>query len=101
MDLAKMSHPNKLCLCKWYFKAGFALLPFLWAINSIWFFKEAFYKPPFEEQKDIKKFVVLSAVGTLVWIIIVIGWVLTFQLNRAKWGEFADDISFIIPLGRP
>ena len=33
---------------------GFALLPFLWFVNSIWFFKEAFLKPPYEEQKQIK-----------------------------------------------
>lgn len=31
------------------------LLPFMWAINAVWFFKEAFTKPPFEEQEQIKK----------------------------------------------
>lgn len=35
--------------------AGFALLPFLWAVNAIWFSKEAFVVPPYEEQKQIKK----------------------------------------------
>jgi len=34
---------------------GFALLPFLWTINAVWFFKEAFAMPPYEEQKQIKK----------------------------------------------
>ena len=37
------------------FAAGFALLPFLWCVNSIWFFAEAFRKPPYDEQKEIKK----------------------------------------------
>ena len=31
------------------------MLPFLWAINSIWFFKEAFIKEHYEEQPQIKK----------------------------------------------
>ena len=39
----------------WCFPGGFALLPFLWAINSIWFFKEAFMKEHYEEQAQIKK----------------------------------------------
>lgn len=44
--------------------------------------------------------VIFSAIGSIVWIVAIITWVLTFQLNRADWGEFADKISFIIPLGR-
>lgn len=35
--------------------AGFALLPFVWLVNALWFFDEAFRKPEYEEQKDIKK----------------------------------------------
>jgi hypothetical protein len=35
--------------------AGFAFLPFLWCVNAIWFFAEAFRKPPYEEQREIKK----------------------------------------------
>jgi len=35
--------------------AGFALLPFLWAVNAVWFSKEAFVAPPYEEQKQIKR----------------------------------------------
>lgn len=37
------------------FAAGFALLPFLWAVNAVWFAKEAFVAPHYEEQKQIKK----------------------------------------------
>ncbi len=35
--------------------AGFAFLPFMWAINFIWFFTEAYKKPAYEEQAEIKK----------------------------------------------
>lgn len=38
-----------------FFSVGFWLLPFVWAINSFWFFDEAFRKPAYDEQKAIKK----------------------------------------------
>jgi len=33
---------------------GFALLPFLWLINSVWFFRDAFLAEAFDEQKRIR-----------------------------------------------
>nr|CAI5824834.1 unnamed protein product [Callosobruchus analis] len=101
MDLAKVPNEKKLTLCQWYFRIGFLFLPFVWAVNAIWFFNEAFRKPAYEEQKRIKKYVVFSAIGSTIWLILIILWVTTFQLNRAKWGAFADYISFIIPVGTP
>lgn len=35
--------------------AGLAFLPFVWAVNTVWFFNEAFRKPAYDEQKEIKK----------------------------------------------
>ncbi|XP_011311850.1 gamma-secretase subunit pen-2 [Fopius arisanus] len=101
MDLSKMPNDKKLYLCKWYFRGGFALLPFLWAVNAIWFFKEAFIRPHYEEQKTIRKYVILSGVGALFWIAILVAWIITFQTQRAAWGEFGDSISYIIPEGMP
>ncbi|CAH1118655.1 unnamed protein product [Phaedon cochleariae] len=101
MDLAKVSNEKKLDLCRWYFRIGFALLPFVWAVNAIWFFNEAFRKPEYAEQKHIKKYVIFSAMGSAIWLVLLITWVTIFQLNRANWGETADYISFIIPLGTP
>ncbi|XP_055686727.1 gamma-secretase subunit pen-2 [Lutzomyia longipalpis] len=100
MYLDRVTNDRKLYLCRWYFRAGFALLPFVWAINTIWFFSEAFRKPAYEEQAQIKKYVTYSALGSFIWLIVIILWVTTFQMHRAEWGEFADRISFIIPLGR-
>lgn len=144
MDLSRTPNDKKLNLCKMYFKGkcpqsiskyqfeqyvycfftgGFALLPFVWAINFFWFFEEAFKKPPYEEQKAIKKCklipmphpflmshlhniyysfsdVIASGIGALIWLIVIVSWIVLFQYKRADWGEFADDISFIIPLGR-
>ncbi|XP_014467936.1 PREDICTED: gamma-secretase subunit pen-2 [Dinoponera quadriceps] len=101
MDLAKVPNERKLYLCKWYFRVGFALLPFLWAVNAIWFWKEAFVEPSYEEQKQIKKYVILSAIGAAIWATALLAWTITFQTQRAAWGEFADAISYIIPTGIP
>ncbi|CAH0549576.1 unnamed protein product [Brassicogethes aeneus] len=101
MDLTKVPNEKKLNLCRTYFKIGFALLPFIWTVNAIWFFNEAFRKPEYEEQKQIKKYVVYSAIGAILWFTILLSWLITFQINRVTWGEFADNLSFIIPLGSP
>ncbi|XP_029040265.1 gamma-secretase subunit pen-2 [Osmia bicornis bicornis] len=101
MDLSKIPNDRKLYLCKWYFRAGFALLPFLWAVNAIWFVKEAFFVQQYEEQKQIKKYVIFSAVGATIWSAALIAWIIIFQTQRAAWGEVADSISYIIPAGIP
>jgi len=98
MDLTKVTNEKKLHICKWYFRAGFALLPFVWAINTIWFYAEAFTKPPYEEQKQIKKYVILSGIGALIWISVLVTWMSIFQEKREEWGDFGDAISFVIPL---
>ena len=101
MDLSspKVSGADKLALCSKYFYLGFALLPFLWAVNAIWFFKEAFVKDAYEEQKRIRKFVVLSGIMALLSLGALCTWVGLFTAHRVAWGAFADSISFNIPTG--
>lgn len=101
MDLSKTPNERKLYLCKWYFQAGFALLPFLWAVNAVWFAREAFVIPYYEEQKQIKRYVVYSGIGATVWAIALLAWIITFQTQRTAWAEFGDAISYIIPVGVP
>lgn len=43
--------------------------------------------------------VILSAIGALLWAIGLGIWITIYQSNRVAWGEFADNISFVIPLG--
>lgn len=100
MDLQKVSNDEKLKLCRKYFYGGFALLPFLWLVNTVWFFRDAFFKEEFEEQKELRKYVIRSAIGAFVWTVGVVIWISIYQLNRANWGELGDKISFLIPLGR-
>ena len=99
MDLARTPNEEKVRLSRIYFFGGFALLPFLWFVNSIWFFRDAFFKEEFEGQRQIKGFVIKSICGTVVWIAGLSAWISVFQSNRAAWGEFGDRMSFLIPLG--
>ncbi|XP_015749679.1 PREDICTED: gamma-secretase subunit PEN-2-like [Acropora digitifera] len=99
MDLKKVPDEEKVNLCRKYFLGGFALLPFLWFINVVWFFREAFIRPSFTEQSKIKSYVIKSAIGLLVWFAGLTTWILIFQTYRASWGEIGDRISFVIPLG--
>eukprot|EP00112_Aurelia_sp_Birch-Aquarium-sp1_P017669 Seg4119.2 transcript_id=Seg4119.2/GoldUCD/mRNA.D3Y31 product="Gamma-secretase subunit pen-2" protein_id=Seg4119.2/GoldUCD/D3Y31 len=101
MDLRKTPDDQKLQLCRKYFYGGFALLPFLWLVNTIWFMRDAFFREEFAERKELRKYVIRSGIGTLVWFIAIVIWVTFYQLNRASWGELGDTISFLIPLGRP
>ncbi|XP_026880307.1 gamma-secretase subunit PEN-2 isoform X1 [Electrophorus electricus] len=82
-------------------KGGFAFLPFLWLVNVVWFFKEAFVKPAYTEQPQIKTYVKRSALGLLLWVAVLTTWISIFQHFRAQWGEVADYLSFTIPLGMP
>ncbi|KAK8378675.1 hypothetical protein O3P69_009403 [Scylla paramamosain] len=68
-----MPNDKKLNLCRKYYMAGFALLPFMWAVNALWFMREAFWAPPYPEQKQIRRYVVVSGVGALLWLLRVAG----------------------------
>ncbi|MCL4128851.1 UNVERIFIED_CONTAM: hypothetical protein GTU68_006383 [Idotea baltica] len=101
MRVEALPNTEKLSLCRKYYMAGFALLPFMWAVNALWFFKEAFLVPAYAEQKKIKIYVVVSAIGALIWLSALITWMITFQRVRSSWGETGDNLSFMIPKGTP
>lgn len=104
MDLTspKVTDQDKLELCRKYFYFGFALLPFLWFVNAVWFTREAFLrKPEYPQQKQIRQFVVMSAIGSLAWLVAIAAWLSVYLTNRAAWGELGDRLAFNIPLGRP
>ncbi|XP_054660937.1 gamma-secretase subunit PEN-2 isoform X1 [Grus americana] len=55
MNLERVSNEDKLELCRKYYLGGFALLPFLWLVNVLWFFREAFVAPPYGEQPLLRR----------------------------------------------
>ncbi|XP_050161880.1 gamma-secretase subunit PEN-2 [Myiozetetes cayanensis] len=101
MNLDRVSNEEKLELCRKYFRGGFLLLPFLWVVNVLWFFREAFWAPPFGEQQQIKRYVVRSAVGAGLWGVALGVWIGLFQTRRGQWGALGDALSFTQPMGVP
>ena len=99
MNLEKVSKEEKLNLSRKYFYIGLACAPFVWLANAVWFFREAFFKedPP----KGLRRYVLMSMVGTLIWTVVFVLWTIVYQTQRAKWGAFGDYISFWAPKGIP
>lgn len=98
-SLERMKNPEKLELCRKYFIIGCFALPFMWLINFVWFFKEAFVKPAYDEQKQIRKYISWSLIGAIIWTMVLITWVTIFQLKRVDWGQTGDRLSLVIPKG--
>nr|CDS26770.1 presenilin enhancer [Hymenolepis microstoma] len=90
---------SRLSTCRIYFFVGFAFLPFVWIVNSIWFFPDAFLRPPSNERKKFRLYLSLSFVGALIWIIGLISWNIIYHQNRISWGSLGDRLSFNIPPG--
>ncbi len=55
VNLNKLSDKDKLDLCRKYYLAGFFFLPFMWIVNFVWFFSNAFKRNAFAEQAQMKK----------------------------------------------
>ena len=83
MDLSspRVKNEEKLAICKKNFFMGLALLPWLWFINGVWFFREAFFKEPFDQQPMIRRYQILSNIIDPSYII--------FQICDAinYWGD--------------
>lgn len=101
MNLERVSNEDKLELCRKYYLGGFALLPFLWLVNVLWFFREAFVAPPYGQQPLIKRYVRRSALGLLLWALGLGAWVGAFQSQRGAWGALGERLAFTLPLGAP
>ncbi|RDD41353.1 Gamma-secretase subunit pen-2 [Trichoplax sp. H2] len=99
MNLEKTTDEEKVNVCRLYYRVGFLFLPFAWVINIVWFYKYAFTTPPFQGQAEIKKYVIRSAIGTIIFLIAFIIWNVEFQRNRQSWGAIGDTLSFVIPKG--
>ncbi|CAF1370455.1 unnamed protein product [Adineta steineri] len=97
VSLEKKTPEERLNICRKYYLGGFAFLPLLWFINAIWFYKQAFKVEPYPEQTQIRKYVIRSAIGTFVWILIILVWNIMFQVFRTKMGPAGDYLTFVVP----
>ncbi|EGD81086.1 hypothetical protein PTSG_11031 [Salpingoeca rosetta] len=94
MDLRRTPAEEKLRVCKLYFYVGFAFLPWLWLVNAVWFARESRQMP------ELRKYVIWSAVGAVIYFAALIAWAVIFQDKRSEWGAFGDRLSVVIPKGR-
>eukprot|EP00048_Salpingoeca_helianthica_P015234 m.225728 g.225728 ORF g.225728 m.225728 type:complete len:99 (+) comp16770_c0_seq1:7-303(+) len=97
MDLSRVPLEEKVDLCRKYFLGGFAFLPWLWFVNSVWFFNEA-RKP--DADPRIRKYVILSFIFSTICAVGIAVWAAIFQQRRAEWGETGDLLSVTIIKGR-
>lgn len=98
MQMSKISDDDKVKICKKYFKIGLFLLPFVWLVNVVWFFKPAFITKP--THPVIRRYVLASLLGVVLWTVGVITWTVIYQTQRVNWGVGGDYISVVVPYGR-
>lgn len=68
------------------FVGGFALLPFLWLINSVWFFRDAFLAEAFDEQKRIRSCEYIRCCGFIIYCGSKKQTPMIFSTNSNKYG---------------
>lgn len=98
MNLDRVSDDERVKICKRYFKIGWFLLPFVWLVNVVWFFKRAFITKP--THPVIRRYVLASLLGVVIWTLLVVGWTVVYQTQRVNWGVGGDYISLVVPYGR-
>ncbi|ESN92306.1 hypothetical protein HELRODRAFT_89658 [Helobdella robusta] len=97
--MRKLTSEEKLHICKMYFRIGFFLLPLVWIMNFLWFFKEVFRKTPTPMRKQMRKYLVLSLVGAICYSTLMLIWVIVYNLKRFDWDRFGDKLTLIFPVG--
>ena len=96
-----MSSDEKLKICKKYFIIGCFALPFVWLINVLWFFKDAFITRSPPPPPKMRSYVFFSFIGLVVWLAVIVVWTSVFQTQRTDWGRTGVALSFFLPPGKP
>jgi presenilin enhancer 2 len=99
MNLERIRDAEKLDLCRKYFYIGCFCLPFVWFVNFVWFFKHAYKREPFPQQKHIRKYTLFSIIGCVIWMILIVAWNIVFHYYRTSYTQYADYLSFVFPIG--
>lgn len=100
MNLNNLSDKERLRICRIYYLAGFLFLPFLWIVNFVWFFRQVFMRKAYPEQAEMKQYLIRSAIGSMVWFVIIVSWNIIFQIHRIEWEAVGDYLTFVIPRGK-
>ncbi|KAB1210567.1 putative gamma-secretase subunit PEN-2 [Morella rubra] len=76
-----LSEEESLSYARRFYKFGFAMLPWLWAINCFYFWPVLRHSRSFPR---IRPYVVGSAVGFAVFTVILSSWALTFAIGGER-----------------
>jgi presenilin enhancer 2 len=98
MKLEKLTSTELHQLSKKYFYLGFLFLPFVWVLNVVWIFPFLIQKREYQNYNEIKRILIYSLIGAILWIIGITIWISLYLTNRNIW-TFADFISVFIPQG--
>ncbi|KAL7074689.1 hypothetical protein ACQ4LE_006039 [Meloidogyne hapla] len=108
-NLNKLSEGERLQLCRRYFLLGFAFLPILWLVNFIWFYRYTYGKKDENDElqtnnnliiKEMKRYVLWSGIGTIIWTILITCWIYIYQIERSLGNVYwAELLTYIYPLG--
>ncbi|PKI42240.1 probable gamma-secretase subunit PEN-2 [Punica granatum] len=73
-----LSEEDAVSYARRFYKFGFALLPWLWAVNCFYFWPVLRHKRSFPQ---IRCYVLGSAIGFTAFTILLCSWVLTFAIG--------------------
>ncbi|OVA05675.1 Gamma-secretase aspartyl protease complex [Macleaya cordata] len=76
-----LSEEDSLSYARSFFKFGFLLLPWLWAVNCFYFWPVLRHSPSFPR---IRRYVFGSAVGFLLLTVLLSSWALTFVIGGER-----------------
>ncbi|KAK9135157.1 hypothetical protein Syun_014487 [Stephania yunnanensis] len=76
-----LSDEESLSYARRFFKFGFLLLPWLWAVNCFYFWPVLRHSPAFPR---IHHYVVRSAIGFAVFTVLLGSWALTFAIGGER-----------------
>jgi len=85
-----LSEEESIAYARRFFKFGFFLLPFLWAVNCFYFWPVLRHSRSFPL---LRRYVVGSAIGFSVFAAILSSWALTFSIGGERlFGHTWDDL---------
>ncbi|KAI8535635.1 hypothetical protein RHMOL_Rhmol10G0189100 [Rhododendron molle] len=85
-----LSEEESTAYARRFFKLGFFLLPFLWAVNCFYFWPVLRHSHSFPL---LRRYVVGSAIGFTVFAAVLSSWALTFSIGGERlFGHVWDDL---------
>ncbi|XP_059639359.1 probable gamma-secretase subunit PEN-2 [Cornus florida] len=85
-----LSEEDSIGYARRFFNFGFLLLPWLWALNCFYFWPVLRHSRSFPQ---IRRYVVGSAVGFMVFTVLLSSWAITFAIGGERlFGHFWDEL---------